>query len=603
MKIMKKIILMLFFLSTLIYAQDEPIYPITKFFIQKSQICSPVEELWPTMEGEIIYELKSVKYFQVFHYKVDSSLGLPEMIKVRFRVEKCSSDSQFIIQSFILSKLKGKTFTLKNKFLINNDKDIKKFPRLFKNYVTKMFPLTGIVLNVSRNKIKINLGKKQDLVKGDVFLIKDQHDHIIASAIVMEADQYDSDLYLTKSIKSVKPKDLAVPYTFSQANLLHSIRSKKVKTNVRKYFPYRIKGLESQDFKIFISSTTNYALISDAEETMFLNIDKLYMEKVNSLDYNSLSIGKFSYHNSFCGYITFLNSFSSKIFNLNNFKIGHILKNPLENSYSLKGHTEDPFQYVPIKAFDFSISEKMFFFNEEDKNLIELDIPLNLFKRIDLSNKISDLLELTITPNEEMIIMFFRSEGRQNLLVLDLEDKTEYIIDNVNWYFLDKSGINLIYAQEKNLNQYNLYTKKYETLIKLDYPAQRSMISFSERYMAILNSGKENQLDLYDQMDASYRKDVFDSGKLKFIKAFDWLPGYNFLLLYGRLKDADRNDKIDYKDPDLIMLFDPVSRKSYPLLYDIDDYYGSTPDGNFIFCRKRKRLTIHRIPYEKIIAP
>jgi len=236
--------------------------------------------------------------------------------------------------------------------------------------------------------------------------------------------------------------------------------------------------------------------------------------------------------------------------------------------------------------------------------LIKLNIKEKIFDEVSLENKITNVTKIVLTPNEEKIIIEYQENNFRNLLIKDFQDKTENIIKNIKWWTLDKIGVNLYFSIKTNeIHLYNLYTKKSTNFLIPDINnIKASQISFSERFVAFLTSGSYDRIDIYDFKNFVYIKDIFKSGEKKSIKNFKWLPGYNFILIYGRLTDFDKNNKIDYQDPNELVMFDPITRRYYKILDNIDDFYSITPDGNFILYKKGKELYIYQIPYEKIFT-
>jgi len=570
-----------------------------KFFIQKSEICKLNQKLWRTIEAEIVYELKKIKYFKVFHYKANPLVAdLPEIIKLKFKIEKCKTDVNFVITA----EIKFQKIILKKIFAINSEIDIKEFPVKFTEYLKNKFPLIGVILDIEKDSIKVNIGTKYDIKIGDILLIINEKEKVIGSGIVVDTDINYSEIKITKNIAKIKKSYKVIPYNFSDVNKLNSYKFQFIKKNPN--FPYKVEGLKSDKFKIFLSSTANYCIIADSEKSVLLNLNNLYVEKIEPLNCNSLVSAKFSYRNNYAGYIYGTQSYGMRIFNLNDLKKFDILKDPLEERYLLKIHKSSELAAVKITAFDFSKSENLFFFDEEKNAIIKLNIKNKEFSRLNLENPIKNVTKILITPNDKKIIIEYRENNSKNILIKDLEELTEDIVQDIKWWLSDRIGTKLIfYSSTDGINIYNLYTKRYDNLpinIKnIDIP----IISFSEQFLAFLRKDLGyNYLDIYDFCNNAYIKDIFKSGELKYIKRIEWIPGYNHLLIFGRLTDTDKNKKIDYRDADELVMFDPITRKSYRLLTKIDDFYGITPDGNYIFYRIGQELYIQQILYEKIFT-
>jgi len=586
------IIFLLGFLVNYCTAENEfQILPIVKFYISPPKICNENSTTWKTIESKIIFEMKKIKYFKVFHYKFDSE-NITDLKKIYFEIKNCESNKKFIIQVNILDNKKKYS----REFKIENDYNLSNFQYIFIEYLTSIFPLTGVVLSLKdKNFITINLGKNYDINNNDEFLILNDNDKVIAAGIATETFENFSVVKIVKNITPINRFYKVRKYDFNLVNKLNSKSFKFIKNNP--HFPYEIEKFNSKKFKLFNSENTNFSLITGTTNTIFLNLNNLYIETLEDIGLNNILDSKFSYYNKFCGYI--LNNQNTKIlrvYNLKNLNKYTIFKEKETGNFSLLPYNSN-FTPAEISAFTFNKYENFIYFVSENK-LFQYDIENKSFKEIQIESRINEIKNIFLSQNDEKIII---ETINKEILIKDLLDNTEYLIDSIKWWNFDKTGFRIFYSTDKNnLNIYNIYSKDLSNIyIENLENVTKAKVSYSEEFLALLNNGL---VDIYSLKHKIYVKDIFESGNIKLVKDFDLVPGYNFLIIYGQLYDENKNNKIDYIDRNFIVLFDIEERKSYKLLENIEDFNGISADGNFIFITKNNKLNIYQIPYEKLLT-
>ncbi len=596
---MKKIIINLLLLLLVILpdiAHSDFKFTIKNFYLEKPEVCKKSIAVWSEIESKLIYNIKAVKYFRLYHYKFKKSADLPELIRLNFKISKCTETNIFVINA----KIRDNKFLIEKEFKINGEVYIDAFPVQFVQFLKQVFPLTGVILKVKENIIVANIGLNFYVNPSDTFFISDSNDKIIGCAVVLRVERNYSVLKVTKNIQPIEADYTITPFTFNNAKILNSHNAKII--NSRTNIVHKFQGMDDVDYKVFLSPTKNIGIIADSKKINFINFSTYYNETIDSINYNSLDDAKISYYNSYAAIKPNVQLLGFKIFNIKSYKTVNIMFDPASKEYLLSSYTNLGLAFPDISAFAFSKSEELFFINRGE--LLKLDIPKEKFAPINIENQIDNIEKIYITPNEEKLIMGYSKNKTNNIFIKDLDKEKEIIITNVDWYLPNRIGSELIYSKNENeITIYNLYTKKYKGYLFPDlHNTYKILLSYSEMFLAFLNGIDNNDISLFDFKNMVYIKDIFRSGEKKIIKNFEWIPGYDYLLIFGKLTDFDKNGIIDYRDIDELIMFDPITRKEYKILNKIDKFYNVTPDGNYILYRKGKKLYYYQIPYERILT-
>lgn len=568
------------FSSPLYYLQAEEFRTTYNIKISHPEIKKEYISLWQTIKGSVIYGFNQINYYKIVDDDAISDA------KIKFKIYNIKSDFDFTLECEVNY---NKKFFLK--YLIQSKKDIENFPSGFFSDIKIILPLRGVIFLKKGLYLNVNIGKYYNVKKGDLFFIV-KGDNICGIAQVLQSYNHYSICLITSKNQDINENDVLIPFYYElnkQYNLYYKPSfHDKLKT------PYELKGLYGHTFCLS-ASLGNYIFISDEKETgIFANNRKVY-EKIEDLNYNKILKVKFNLFEKYSGYIIsekrvlkliHLNNFSRYILKYNNKK--SLYKFILEQEKNIHNYNN-----VLLDDFSFYRKDYMIFFDKACGDIISINIKNNQFEKISLTNKITAVQKILVSPNNKKLIIFTTDN---KVIIKDLEDSTEEVLKNIKDVLLSKTGIYLI-CKGENLIFHDLYTQKHKQF-KIKKSFDKFILSYSERYFIFTTSDNPNSLNYLDIQNNKIVTDFFQKTKVKYIKKIESFNN-DSLLLYGKLFDMDYNNKLDYRDLNNIISFNLITGKYTVLLKNVDDYYELSNYKRYILYNQKNKLFIKDIYHEK----
>ncbi len=568
------------FFSSLHYLQAEEFRTTYNIKILPCEIKKEYISLWQTVKGHVVYGFNQINY-----YKIVDDDDISD-IKIKFKIYNFKSDFDFTLECEVNY---NKKFFLK--YLIQSKKDIENFPSRFFSDIKIILPLRGVIFKKKDLYLNVNIGKYYNVKKGDVFFIV-KGNNIKGIAQVLQSHNHYSKCLITSENQKINKNDVLIPFYY-ELNKQYNLYYKPCFHDKLKV-PYELKGLYGHTFCLS-ASLGNYIFISDEKETGIFANDKKVYEKIEDLNFNKILKVKFNLFEKYSGYILsekrilkliHLNNFSRYILKYNNKK--SLYKFILEQEKNIHNYHN-----VLLDDFSFYREDDMIFFDKACGDVISINIKNSQFEKINLTNKITAVEKILVSPNNKKLIIFATDN---KVVIKDLEDSTEEVLKNIDDVLLSKTGVYLI-CKGENLIFHDLYTQKHKQF-KIKEPFDKFILSYSERYFIFTTSDNPNSLNYLDVQNNKIIRDSFQKARVKYIKKIESFNN-DSLLLYGKLFDMDYNNKLDYLDLNNIISFNFITGKYTVLLKNVNDYYNFSNYKRYIFYSQKNKLFIKDIYNEK----
>ncbi len=551
----------------------------TEFYFNKVQTCS--KEFFNDLSVSLAYKLDEVSYLKLFPYK---TAVIPDnAIPVDMIITECNGNKKFKVK---ISVDKSEKFFI--------DYDVNNMVNEIVEFLKSKYPLTGEIIKKNRDNVILNIGINYNVKREDEFIIVHKR-KVIAHLLVLKVFSTYSRAKITFSKGSVSVGDKVIKVTYKLINNLILNAKCNIK-NLNKKFLARDK---TENFKV-VNYKNNIFISKYYECGIYGLLNNRYI-KISEIGYNRINDVVFSLNDSFVGYVDNLNHLT--IVDLINYTKFYVRFNTYDNKYYLLSESEIKYRklkVVKVGAFCFH-KNKIIFFDSDKRNLVEFDLLNYSYSEYELKNiaYIKRIDKVFITGNKErLIIAYVSTSGVKSLLVKDLISGNETIVENIKFYLYDYVEKDILYIKKTSVYRYKMYLDNTEKLFTFTDVFDNIKLSFSERFLLFYSSANPNQLNMYDFKTGKIKKDIFKSGKIKYIKKVYWLKDGD-VLLFGRLNDDDKNNKIDYRDSYGLMKLSVNTFKISKIGVRVDELYTYSSYDNFILYKFRDVLYLLRCPYEK----
>ncbi|MDD5067891.1 MAG: hypothetical protein PHF84_12665 [bacterium] len=249
------------------------------------------------------------------------------------------------------------------------------------------------------------------------------------------------------------------------------------------------------------------------------------------------------------------------------------------------------YQDVRVQDFCFYRDNSLVFCDQGNGKLYRINIETDEVTDLQWTNRMP-VEKISITPNNRKLVLLSR---QTNLIIFDMENRNIHTIRQFSGnYLIAKNGVDLVYQKGRSIHFLNLYTLQ-DSILRMDEPFTSFDLSFSGRYLFYYS---KEQLNYYDLRYNKKFTDVFDKNRMKAIEKIVPLNNDN-LLLYGKLYDQDRNNRLDHRDLNILLYFDPFRNLSNKVLSGPDSLYELSNYQQNVLYRRGKSLWIKSMNNEE----
>ncbi len=519
------------------------------------------------LESVVGYKLPEIKYLKIYTYHNKKLKSLPANTwKLKLIITKFRNPTNFLLIPVITGKDSYAT-----SIEVKNKNYFQKVASRIKEFIKEKLPLEGMVVTYDKKKVIANFGEIHGVKKGMKFFV--EYSNIpVASCMALKVKKYTTELVILKQKGGINYNYRVVEYSYTEAEKFNKLYGTQP-INKPVLFPF-----QSSKFKVFPCG--NLVFISTDKYSGIYNVITGEYIILDNFDYTKIKNASFSPYKSFLAYQ--LNTGKLYLYNIQNKKKYYIAWNKINDKYFL---SENDKENLPLKisCFSFYDDNNLCFLPGNSFTVYNLNLTTFKIKKfLNIEEKLN-FHKFWFSANKDFII--FKSD--KGLLIKSTVNLTEKFI-RAEKYSIPFSEGEVYYLNNRVLYYYNFYLNNAKKLKKINFEPDKMHISFSERYILFLKKGYLNSISIYDIKENRLQRDIFLKGKKKNIRRVFWIPERGKLLIYGRLIDNDKNNKIDYRDIFYAGIFDLFTEKinliykNYTKVYDFN--YG------ILWAEKKKKL-------------
>ncbi len=564
------LIIVILFFSFNIYADN---FSIVNLYIKGGRNSS--KYLYKKYIADLVYKLREIPYFRVFT-EVDKIIP-DDAVKVYVDFFDGNNKYKFFVN--IKVKKSEKRYSIfKNSSYKNSISE-------FVSFIKFKYPLTGLIFKSDKNNVSVNIGLNYDVLSGDRFIVM-RGDIPIAHIMVEKVFATYSIAKVTFFKQPVRVGDKIIRFSYKRL-------SRILKFNKCKDIKKKVLLAEDNSNKFIVKTYNNFIFIATSDSADLYNIDDDKITRLSDNGYVKLRNIEFSKNENYIGYIE--NNIPVVYDAVNARKLFLQYEKEKDKYCLMTVETKKYYDYLDFNTDAFSFfHNSIIFYNSENREFVEFNL-INkkyLIHRIDNIDKVERVEKVFKTiNNEKFIIAYFDKESKtKSILIKDLVTDKEKRIIGVSEFLVDRVELNLLYVKGTDVFTYNLYADKEKYLFKLS----SDKISFFKlsptgRYLVFAYSSNPNTFNLYDLKNKVVEYDIYKKGKVKRIDKCEWINSKE-VLLFGRLKDYDKNGKIDYRDGFSLVKFNIDEKKSKKIDVKVEDMYLYSEFKNFIIYRYKDKL-------------
>lgn len=549
---------------------------VRNIFLQSAPPPSGASALLSTLEGEAVFRFKGIPYYRLITSSGESH------VRVRLELRQVISETNFLFTAHVGPKHENKL-----EYPVRSRTDYENLIQRFMSDFKLLYPLRGTVMERRGLIVTANLGKNYGVKKDDLFFVLENG--LPAGLVMADAvENRHSRFYVTSFNSEIKTDAVMVPFTYEMN------QQYRLESGITPYKLIRdemiLQGLYGNDFKVFFSSG-RYLMVSDEKETGLFDFSNNSYERTEQRNFNEMAEGRFSRDEKYAGFL-----FRDGLLRI--MELGErkklLLKLDTENSnYHLIPEKEEPlhpYEDPRVSCFTFAGEDTLIFFDAKQNALVTIRIGTDRMKKEVWAGPAAPR-RMDITPNNRILVL----KGEEGLLHLfDLEDGRSFSVKTGGaGYALTRTGAHLAYEKDQAVRYLNLYSGA-ETTHAASGPFTRFLLSFSERRIFFY---RRSQLDLYDLKWGIRETDVFSRNRPKSLERVDPLFD-DSALLYGKLFDQDNNNRLDYRDLNVLLALDPEKGALPKIKSAVDGYYGLGNYNRYMVFRKNRSLVIKNIAHE-----
>jgi len=556
------------------------IYKFQKFASQNNN-------LFLEFQNDLIYELESVSYFDVYDYdKMFNQISTyyknnPFDFLNSFdalAIGEIRSNQNLYIKIYFPKATDQREFSFK----LENEYDKTFILQLIKKELEKKLVFSGeIIDSADSHKIIINLGKNFNIKPNQLFVsFKDNHN---VNAI-LNVNQVNNLTSLCSVVFQDSPLSSADTVTYLSPDFLKNLHSKNVTIDMNSKISLtnkrKVWGISGKNVFISSSPYENNYLISDEKRFYFRNLDS---HKSKELEQNVLiKQVEWNPRNKTLAYsfdknlVIYFISENKKLYYING------IFTPYSRIYDKKNVNL-------VLDFKWAFDGKTFVFFIKNQGLY-ITSDFKKIKKLDLPNFYNDVskIQLSFSGNNDALYIKYPNNFDDSYTIL------YYTLSNNSITEISKQIINGSFQMSKDYTGILDYEYKGNktNLIKIE---KTNSLIIKSKFLGPLHTSANNQISFNIKNKHLF---LFDNN-------INYLPQPNFpivnqasfflssekMLVVGFLKDSNKDNVINWKDNNGLYLYNPlINTVETNLLEDIDELMAVTPSGQYIFYRKGSDL-------------
>jgi len=561
---------------------------VKKIGIYKFQkFASNDNNLFLEFQNDLIYELESVFYFDVYDYnKMFNQISTyyknnPFEFLNSFdalAIGEIRSNQNLYIKIYLPKATDQREF-----FFKLEDKYDKTFIlQLIKKELEKKLVFSGeIIDSTDSHKTIINLGENFNIKPNQLFVSFKDNRNVNT---VLKVNQVNNLTSLCSILFQDLPLSSGDTVTYLTPDFLKNLHSKNIKTDINSKISLtnvtKVWGVSGKNIFISSSPYENNCLISDKKRTFLRNLDshksKVLEQNVllNQVEWNQRNKTlAYSFDKNLVVY--FINE-NKKFYYING------VFTPSSRVYDKKNVNL-------ILDFKWSFDGKTFVFFIKNQGLY-ITSDFKKIKKLDLPNFYNDVSKIQLSfsgDNEALYIKYpnnfddYYTILYYNLLNNSITESSKQIIKGTFQMSKDYTGI-LDYEYKGNKTNWIKIQKTNSLIIK---PKFSDPLHTSANNQISFNI-KNKHLFLFDN-NINY----LTQPNFPIVNQTSFFPSSEKMLIVGFLKDSNKDNVINWKDNNGLYLYNPLlNTVETNLLKDIDELMEVTPSGQYIFYRKGSDL-------------